>query len=336
MYPGIQDHEKVQTVTVTATSTCSESGQDSRISRASVLLSVICAVLWLPNIWADEALRLNDELYTVGSGSVLLNYQYIGVNEFQNGASQGAIGDVTTQSLYLELDYAFAERWRLKVGVPYIKKRGLPPSPHDPLAVIPPHPEISNIDDGTYHATFQDFFIDVTYLWIDKPVRVEPFVSVNIPSHDYQFFANSAVGQNLWKVEVGLELTHVLPFSDWYYRLGGGYAFVEQTLGVNVNHFRFHAEVGYFLKPNFTLNVFSLGKIGNGESAQTYPPSNRTTERWFQHDRTLKHNSVNAGIGADWFFHENYQLSANVFTTVWGDSVHWIDIAGGVGITRYF
>jgi hypothetical protein len=42
------------------------------------------------------------------------------------------------------------------------------------------------------------------------------------------------------------------------------------------------------------------------------------------------------GIGADWFFSENYQLSANVFTSVWGDSVHMVDVAVDIGITRYF
>ena len=300
------------------------------------LLAGVCATFCSPNLWAGEARQVYDELYIPGSGSVLLSYQYINVKDFDNGDSKNPIPEVTTQSLYLEVDYAVTERWRLQLGLPYVRKRADPPSPHQPLALDPPRPEVSFIDDGKYRGEFQDFYLGANYLWIDAPVRLEPFVRLVIPSHDYQFFANSAVGQNLWKVELGLELTHFPLFSNWYYQLGGGYAVVEETLGVNVNYFRFNAETGYFLAPDFALKVFGIAKVGNGESAQKYPPPARTTENWFQHDRTLKHDSANVGIGAEWFFHENYQLSASVFTTVWGDSVHWIDIAAGLGITRHF
>jgi hypothetical protein len=265
-----------------------------------------------------------------------MSYQYINVKDFQNGADKVPIPEVTTQSLYVEINYAVAERWRLEAGLPYIWKRAFPPSPHQPLALDPPRPDVPFIDDGKYRGTFQDFYLGVNYLWITTPIQVEPFARVFIPSHDYQFFANSAVGQNLWRVEIGFKLTHFPLFSSWYYQLGSGYVVAEQTLGVNVNHFLFNAEAGYFLTPNFALKVFGLARLGNGENAQKYPPPARTTENWFQHDRTLKHNSANLGVGAEWFFHEQYQLSANVFTTVWGNSVHWIDIAGNLELTRYF
>jgi hypothetical protein len=317
-------------------SSCSEHRQDFRIRRSILLLFAVCTAMSSPGLWASEAFNLYDQLYTKGTGSVFLNYQYIDVSKFQNGVDEVPIGEVRTQSLYLQVDYAVAERWRLELGIPYIWKRASGATTHDPATLDPPHPEVSFIDDGKYRSTFQDFYFAVDYLWINTPVRVEPFVHVLIPSHDYQFFANSAVGQNLWRVEIGLELTHLLPFSDWYYRLGGGYTIVEKTLGVNVNHFRLNAEVGYFLTPSFSLNVFGFGRKGNGNSAQAFPPSKRTDEAWFQHDRTTRHSSANVGIGADWFFHEDYQLSADAFTTVWGDSVHWIDFAGELGITRYF
>jgi len=300
------------------------------------LLTFICALFCVPGLWANEAHELYNDLYTVGSGSVLLSYQYIDVRHFQNGADKVPIPEVTAQSLYLEADYAVAYRWRLELGLPYIWKRALPPSPHQPLALDPPRPEVPYIDDGKYRGEFQDFYLGVTYLWIETPVQVEPFFRIIIPSHDYQFFANSAVGQNLWKVEMGLELTHFPLFSNWYYQLSCSYTVVEQTLGVNVNHFRFNAETGYFLTPNFALKVFGISRVGNGQNAQLYPPAARTTENWFEHDRTLKHNSANVGIGAEWFFHEKYQLAANVFTTVWGNSVHWVDFAGDLAVTRYF
>lgn len=311
--------------------------------RTFKLLPVLCALLWGGSVAAHEAqspktkpYNPKENLYTPGSGSVYLSYQNINVNEFHQGVRRVPIGEVETHSLYLEAQYAVAERWRVEVGVPFVKKRFSGPGVHDPLKLDPPRPEVPLIDDAKYHSKLQDFMFGVHYLWLDKTVQVEPFVRAFIPSNDYPFFGNAAVGQNLWKVEAGLDLTQSMPFSDWYYQASASYTIAEKTLGISINNVRFNAKLGYFLTPNLALNTFLIGHLGKGNSAQAFPPSTRNTEAWYQHDRTTRHNSVNAGIGTDWSFKENYQLSAHLFTTVWGDSVHWIDIAGGIGITRYF
>lgn len=300
------------------------------------LLSIFCALLWVTSATASETLISKANLYTPGSGSVSLSYQNINVNKFHQGVRKVPIGEVQTHSLYLEMQYAIAERWRLEVGVPYIKKRYIGAGVHDPLTLDPPRPEVPLIDDGEYHSEVQDFVFGLHYLWFDKTVQVEPFIRAFIPSHDYPFFGNAAVGQNLWKVEAGLEWTQFMPFSDWYYQASGSYTIVEKTLGTSVNHFRLNGKLGYFMTRNLALNVFFIGHLGEGNSAQLFPPPTRTTEAWYQHDRTTRHNSVNVGIGTDWSFQDNYQLSVNFFTTVWGDSVHWVDVAGSVGITRSF
>ncbi len=43
---------------------------------------------------ADTAVNLDGDLYTPGSGSVSLSYQYIEVNKFQNGKTKVDIGKV--------------------------------------------------------------------------------------------------------------------------------------------------------------------------------------------------------------------------------------------------
>ena len=298
-------------------------------------LVLLIALGFCPATMASEAHTLYEDLYTPGNGSVSLSYQYIKADKFQNGADLVDMATVTTQSLYLEFEYAFAERWRMQLGVPYVWKKNLS-TVHNPLALVPPRPEVPFLDDGTWNNDFQDFYGSLHYLWIDQPVRLEPFVRVFIPSHDYPHFGNAAIGQNLWKVEVGMELTHYPLFSDWYYRLEAAYGFVEQTLDVNVNFIRGGGEVGYFLTPTFAVNAFFLGKKGRGNNAQMFPPPTRTTEAWYQHDRTLQHSSLNLGVGTDWFVGENYQVFASVFGTVWGESVHWVDFAVTTGLSRYF
>ena len=307
----------------------------SRVRIRAAQLPMLCLVLVLPAL-ADDDLQSPEGGHTAGSGSISLNYQNIVVNKFNTSVSDVDIGEVLTHSLYLEFTYALTDRWQLRAGLPYIKKRYNGAGRHDPLTLVPPRPEVPFIDDGNYHNDFQDYSLGVSYLWIRDPVIVEPFARLEIPSHDYPHFGNSAVGQNLWKAEFGVDLTKFMPFSDWYYRAETSYTFVEKTLGVSVNHFRFNGEAGYFFTDAISAKWFVLAKHGKGDDATAFPPSNRTGERWYQHDRTTRHSYVNTGVGADWFFHENYQLSGSVMTSVWGKSVHLVDIAWGMAITRYF
>jgi hypothetical protein len=300
--------------------------------------SAFLLCLWLApySVQAGNEKLLVEDLFVPGSGSVSLALQVIEVNQFNNGATDVNIGSVSTRSAYVELEYALASRWMVKLGIPYITKKYDGPGRHDPLRLAPPRPEVPFLDDGSYHSSFQDFFAGVHYLLDSKPLLVEPFVYVFIPSHDYPHFAQAAIGQNLWKVEFGVEATHLLPFSDWYYRVATSYTIVQQTLGVSVNHFRLNGELGYFLAPTFAAHAFFQGKDGRGDDGTDFPPSQRTDERWFQHDRTSRHSFLNIGIGADWYFRENYQLFGSVFTNIWGKTVHEVDWAASLGITRYF
>ena len=307
----------------------------SRVRIGTARLPILCLALALP-AFADNELLSPDDGHTAGSGSISLAYQNIVVNQFNTSVSDVDIGEVQTHVMYLEFDYALTDRWRISAGVPYIKKRYIGAGVHDPLTLEPPRPEVPFVDDGDYHANFQDFLLGVSYLWMLDPVIVEPFARVAIPTHDYPHFANAAVGQNLWKVEIGVDLTKLMPFSDWYFRAETSYTFVEETLGVSVNHFRFNGEAGYFFSNAFSAKLFVLAKHGKGNDATAFPPSMRTDEAWYQHDRTTRHSFVNLGVGANWFFHENYQLSGSVLTTVWGQSVHLVDVAWGMEITRYF
>jgi hypothetical protein len=219
-----------------------------------------------------------------------------------------------------------------KLGLPYIKKKYDGPAKHNPMTLVPPRPEVPFIDDGSYHGNLQDGLIGVHYLLASQPLQIEPFVNVLIPTHDYPHFAQAAVGQNLWKVETGVEATHWLPFSFWYYRVAASYTFVEETLGVNVNHFRLNGELGYVLSPAFAVHGFFHGKDGRGDDATDFPPTQRTDERWYQHDRTSRHSYLNAA-SADWYFHENYELFGSC-PHRWGK---WRQGRLGrlVGITRY-
>jgi hypothetical protein len=300
-----------------------------------VLLCVL-GISLTTQAFADEVLPSEDVDHAAGRGSVSIAYQTISVNRFNIGESDVDIGEVLTHSLYLEINYAITDRLQITAGLPYIKKRYDGPGQHDPMTLVPPRPYVPFLDDGNYHSDFQDFFFGLKYLWRTDPLIVEPFVNLHIPSNNYPHFAQAAAGQNVFKMEVGVDLIKYMPFSYWYYRVETSYTFVEKTLDVSTNHFRLNGEIGYFFTQGFSANLFVQAKYGKGGSATDFPPSSRTDERWYQHDRTSKHNITNAGIGADWFFADKYQLYGSAFTTVWGDTVHLVDLAWSIGISRYF
>lgn len=277
-----------------------------------------------------------EEMYERGSGSVSLTLQTVEVSHFDTSVSTVDIGSVSTRSAYLEFEYAFANRWLVNFGLPYISKDYDGPAVHDPLLLIPPRPQVSFLDDGRWHSDFQDFNLGLRYLCLNGPTVVEPFARVIIPSHDYPHFAQAAVGQNLWKIEMGADVSHFFAFSDWYYRASGSYTVVEETLDVNVNHFRISGELGYFLTQTLAVHGNVQSKFGRGDDATSFPPATRNDERWYQHDRTSRHSYLNLGVGADWYFADKYQLSAGVLRTVSGRTVHLVDYAISLGLTRNF
>jgi hypothetical protein len=272
-----------------------------------------------------------------GHGHVSATYQYINVDGFQSSIGKLPIGSVDTHSLNLEVDYYLNDRITLLAGIPFVRKRYQGPGQHNPLLLAPPRPEIENVDQGNWNTDFQDFHLGIQYLAFDSPTwRIQPYAFLGVPSNDYPFFGHAAVGQQVLKFDVGSSVSWYPPISDAYYRLNLGYVFVEKTLGVNINHWLVGAEAGYFFSPRITGRVFVLLKRGHGLTFPDDFPLPRTDERWYQHDRMVKHNYMNVGLGLDWSLNEKYRLTTSLLTMTWAQQVHVMRYAVNVGITRSF
>jgi hypothetical protein len=133
---------------------------------------------------------------------------------------------------------------------------------------------------------------------------------------------------------VGTRLTYRPPLSDFYLRFDPSYTFVEETLGQSINHWRGHLEAGYRLE-RVVARVFLMSKYGNGtEFPDDYP--SRTDEMWYRHDRMIKHNYTNLGLGVLWGLSARTQLSAPALRTIDADQVHVVDYAFSLGVYRSF
>jgi hypothetical protein len=300
----------------------------SIVGNKLVLCTVLVAICPGVSLGAAEGRK--------GHGHLTVEYQYISVDGFEASTGKIEIGTTDTHTLFFELDYNLTDRLAVFVGLPLVRKRYKGNFPHAVAGLDPPNNTAPFIDDGEWHTEWQDWHLGVRYLAKDGPLTIEPFISLGVPSSDYPFFAHAAAGQNLDKLDVGADFTYVPPISDAFFRLGIAYVFVEETLGTNIDHWRISGDAGYFFQPRLAGRLFFLLKHGNGLVFPDDFPPPRTDERWYQHDRMVKHNYMNVGAALDWAINENYALSTSVMTMAWADQVHIMDYTINMALTWSF
>ena len=275
-----------------------------------------------------------------GSGQFVVTYQYNYTDGFESDIGALPIGSIDTHVMNFELQYALTDRLTVIAGIPYVRKRyNNGPLPHDPLLLDPPRPYIENVDQGGWNSDFQDFNIGARYRVKEGAFSVEPFAYLGVPSQEYPFYGNAAVGQQLTRLQVGSSFMWYPGLSDAYYSADIGYVFVEETLGVSVNYWNIRAEAGYQFGPRLTGRLFGLLKKGSGLAVPTnFPgfPGQLNDELWYQHDRTLKHNYMNIGIGVDWALNDHYSISSNYMEMVWEDQVNILEYAFTLSLVRAF
>lgn len=292
-----------------------------------------------------------------GDASLRLEYQYIETGSFYDENFSFDYWNTKSHILMLSGDYALSDRWTLYASLPYVKKRfipdpsnpfgGDPHNPNDPWWIDFVPPDKRFIDDGHYHGDLQDLSFGVRYVAFESPaLTVSPYIGYGFPTTDYPFYAKAAIGTNLWNIPVGVDLTYVPYFSDWYFRGNLAYVFSEEPLDIDVDYWLGFLSAGYWFEPGFSVNAFvSVKYLRDGlvmpwdfTDDPTYGnyPGDFDTIYWWQHDRLLRHRFANAGIGFDYFLNEKYLLSGSWYTGIWAEQTNEVDTAFTLALTRYF
>ena len=274
-----------------------------------------------------------------GDGSFRVEYQYVRTGEFDSSVGDIDIGNTDGHTLMFSFDYALSDRMTVRASLPWVKRRHTGALPHDPVADItawdPPNKDL--LDDGNYHTDWQDLFVGVSYVVKEGPVTLEPFISIGVPTNDYQFYAHAAVGKGLWHVPVGVSVHYEPPLSDFYTSGSVAYVIAEKTLGVDVSYWLVGGTFGYFVTPRFVPKIFFSMKDAKGLSfPDDFDVMNLNDEKWYHHDQIIKHNYLNAGVGFDYIINENYQVSADWFTMVKPDQVNVVERAWSFSLTHSF
>ena len=271
------------------------------ISRSERITKLLIAFLLVPSSLFAQAW-----LSPKGEGTVSLGYQhsYARYHVFSKGERVDS-GHIQSHGLNLDVDYSLADRLALTIGLPYITGKYSGSIPHQ----LP-------IDGGTYHGTFQDFRIDLRYNISNRPVVITPFFEAIIPSHNYEYFAHSAVGRDLHEYHVGANLGRRLDpvLSNAYFQVRHSYVFVERTLGVAPNRSDTEFQFGYFLTPRVSLLGLGSWHLTHSGIDYTYKvfPADLTAQQFLHHDQIGKSNILDVGGGAAFSLSPSLYVSASV------------------------
>jgi hypothetical protein len=139
-----------------------------------------------------------------------------------------------------------------------------------------------------------------------------PSISVGIPSHDYQFRGEAALGRNLKEVRLAVDAGRRLDAISSKLSIQGrySYAFVERVLDVPNNRSNATVEGTFFLTRRLPVRgLLSWQHTHGGLRFGSPPPAEivfpgevNTADRIVQHDRLLRDNNWRAGAGVSYSF----------------------------------
>ena len=203
-----------------------------------------------------------------------------------------------------------------------------------------PHP--TGIDaTHRYNSALQDLRFDVRDNLSRKGFVVTPFVGSVVPSHDYIYWAHSAVGRDLNELQVGAFWAKLLdPVLPGLFVTGRySYAFVERAVDISHNRSNLDLELGYFVKPEFRVFGVAAGQLTHG--GIDFPPAPAVFAALplalrQHHDQIGRDNFLNVGGGAAFNVTPTFDVFGSVIHTVTGRNIHEMQYGATIGVSWSF
>jgi hypothetical protein len=264
------------------------------LTRASLLATLLgaCATSTFAQAWVPPA----------GVGSVTVsveNLDYSG-HRVTDGTFY-AVGMSVHNRVDIEADFAVTDRLSIAAGIPFVFARYTDPEP------LPPFVPFLPVDAcRCWQSGWQDVGFTARYNLVNGVFGLTPSVSVGMPSHQYNFQGEAALGERLkeWRVSVdaGRRLDVISPRLSVQGRYS--YAFVERVIDDVPNNRSNVALESEFL---FTRRLAGRAvltwqrvhgglRLGSPSGDPFLPPGEvNTPERLFEHDRLLRDNNFRVG-----------------------------------------
>lgn len=269
-----------------------------RISRDAVL-AVLVVLAAFVTLTVDAAAQAWTP--PAGVGSISVGYQRI--SNTGHRVTDGSLknnGFSTNMGAYVEGEYAFTDRFAVSAGLPYVFSKYTDPNPPPP-----PIPYLPVDQCHCWKGGWQDFGATARFNVIKSENGVfslTPSVAIGVPSHDYNFRGEAALGRDLREFRVAIDAGQRLdPISSKLVVQGRySYAFVEKVLNISTNRSNVSFEADYQLTRKLVARgLLSLerthgGLRGIGEAT--------TDDLLSQHDRLLRDDNWRTGAGLTYSF----------------------------------
>ncbi len=234
-------------------------------------------------------------------------------------------GDMFANTSYLRLDYGITDRLAVNGDVAYVstKYEGI---------FLGENPEL---DDGTYHGTFQDVRAELRYMAVQtEAFALTPFAGVATPTTDYETIGHSAPGKGLTQFPVGFNLGYVWPrYIHTTYVLGRySYSFMRHEEH-RLNRSDAGAEMGTYVTPWFAVR----GLVGwqRTHGGIDWATDITSQEAFHDHDQFASSRFWSAGVGVSFDLGRSAAISASYSQVLSGANT--IDTgAFGVSTSWYF
>jgi hypothetical protein len=226
-----------------------------------------------------------------------------------DGEEQDA-GHMRSYSTALSVSYSPADRVLLTAGLPYV--RGEYHGDH-------PHP--TEVDDGHYHGTFTDLRLELHYQTLFEPVAFAPYVAWVQPTHDYPSLGHAAPGRNLREYWVGFFAGKSLDLwiPRTYVQARYSFAFVEKVAGIGHDRSNLDFEVGYFVRPAWSVRGMLFWQRTHGGIDVPIPPSNPLFP---YHDQLASERFLNVGAGTAYDITGRTNVFALYTASLYGKNGH--------------
>ena len=286
-------------------------------ARRIILLAAIGATFCVPG-----TARAQPWVLPAGEGAISILYHHFFVEDhvFSRG-ERIDLGHVRTQLLTVEVEYGVTDRLSVRAWVPFVATKYSGVNPH----VHPANPsDFHVLDDGTTHAAFQDVRVEARYGWREFPVAIAPYLAVAVPTHDYEFFAHSAIGTGMAEVQLGAYAGVLRGPISIHGRFA--YAVYERVAGYRRTRTIIDADVGWMATPRVRLSVFQAAQVSHGGvELHLEELRNRTisqNEWWVHHDQLGRASALNIGGGVSLRLTPSVAMHGAVLTTLAGRNTH--------------
>ncbi len=246
-----------------------------------------------------------------GEASLSLGFSHTFATEHVDyQGNPAAPGDKIWNNVVSDLSYGVTDRLAVRLTLPYVISKYDGAYPH-PLV-----PGRTNLDDGAWHDTFQDFRGEVRFRATHGSIVVTPFAALIVPSHSYEYYGHPAAGRKLTEGQVGVVAGRLLDplLPNAYLQVGYLFGTPEKVLGISHNRSQLSFDTGYLVGSAFTVRFLGLWQksYGGWRVPIDWPPP---TSSLFQvHDQVEHEDYLQLGGAV------SYSLSASVDVNAFGYS----------------